>query len=464
MKTQVLSVYFLKQKADLREKIIRTKLLKWCYQFSPIVALDTNSCTLFEDPDSAAPLYSGVNLDISGSTRLFSDQALLIRKIESGLREQGFYCRLVIAPTLGAAWALSRFREERAFIVQKEELKAALCTLPIAALRIEKKTIESLHELNILYIKELLRIPHSELLSRFNREISLRINQALGIEIEALAATRFTPALRKTRVFRETISDTRALQETSEALLTSLLAELKQKTKKPLTLTIETKAANKPVQFKNIYLSVASMNKKHLFSLIEQHIESLQINALHPQDGIEYIGISAAETQTIQAKQAAEVKENASSALGELLDTLYHRLGQRSVKQVTCYSSHIPEKAFAYTPFQNGNGSTHHRAHHSPLEMVESQRPSLLFHTPQLVKAMNVLPDGCPFSLTWRGAIHRITSGIGPERICPAWWAKEDSRLGEMRDYFRVQIDCGSWLWVFREIESSRWFIHGMWC
>jgi hypothetical protein len=31
------------------------------------------------------------------------------------------------------------------------------------------------------------------------------------------------------------------------------------------------------------------------------------------------------------------------------------------------------------------------------------------------------------------------------------------------RDYYRVQDEAGLWLWVFRRLDTGRWFVHGLW-
>jgi protein ImuB len=75
-----------------------------------------------------------------------------------------------------------------------------------------------------------------------------------------------------------------------------------------------------------------------------------------------------------------------------------------------------------------------------------------------------MLPDKPPSFIQWRGKKLKILTGIGPERISPEWWggtlAKE---TGVTRDYFKVQDECGRWLWVFRDQSTHTWFLHGMW-
>ena len=44
------------------------------------------------------------------------------------------------------------------------------------------------------------------------------------------------------------------------------------------------------------------------------------------------------------------------------------------------------------------------------------------------------------------------------ERITTEWWQGPQTR-----DYFKVQTAAGQWLWVYRQLETSRWFVHGIW-
>jgi len=37
------------------------------------------------------------------------------------------------------------------------------------------------------------------------------------------------------------------------------------------------------------------------------------------------------------------------------------------------------------------------------------------------------------------------------------------SCLSSTRDYFKIQNDSGRWLWIYRALETSRWFVHGQW-
>ncbi len=101
--------------------------------------------------------------------------------------------------------------------------------------------------------------------------------------------------------------------------------------------------------------------------------------------------------------------------------------------------------------------------------IIDADRPPVLLHRPEPITVMALTPDGPPARLRWRGMEPRITASAGPERIAHEWWHEgtppEQARRHEVgrRDYFKVQDERGCWLWVYRVVETGRWFVHGLW-
>jgi len=58
------------------------------------------------------------------------------------------------------------------------------------------------------------------------------------------------------------------------------------------------------------------------------------------------------------------------------------------------------------------------------------------------------------------GVEHVVVCSIGPERIAPVWWV-DDASTREERDYFRVQLAGGAWVWICG--VGDRWVLHGAW-
>ena len=52
---------------------------------------------------------------------------------------------------------------------------------------------------------------------------------------------------------------------------------------------------------------------------------------------------------------------------------------------------------------------------------------------------------------------YKVVGCWGPERIETGWWRGQDIH----RDYYIVETDAGTRLWIFRRHEDGRWFLHG---
>ena len=85
-------------------------------------------------------------------------------------------------------------------------------------------------------------------------------------------------------------------------------------------------------------------------------------------------------------------------------------------------------------------------------------RPLQICQPPVAVEVMSVVPEGPPLRVWWRGRADDVVRSWGPERIQTGWW-REDAVA---RDYFRVELADGRHLWLFRELSSGRWFLHGV--
>ena len=155
----------------------------------------------------------------------------------------------------------------------------------------------------------------------------------------------------------------------------------------------------------------------------------------------------------------------------------------------------------------------------SGLRSVVGERPTWLFDPIESASVVMMSPEGPVMSLEWRGESHVLISSFGPERIAPRWWKSSATRVVVQaspttlstetnstppqprprhrkvdvlhqaeqsnshaaqetqetepvpplwadlaaRDYYRVQAESGLWLWIFRRLDTGRWFVHGLW-
>lgn len=436
---------------------------------SPLVALDTDLRKAFLQGAllDIAPEYSGFMLDISGTERLHRGEELLAQRIFNALRARGIRGRIGIAPTIGCAWAHSRYGASPLTIVPNNAVRDSLSPLPIASLRFDTAIITALAELGLHQIEALLRLPLKEIGLRFGVQTLRRIHQALGTVDEHFEALAPEPEYSARRTFEIPIEHLAAAQEISLQLLRELLTQLNLYGLKAgsflISFTTQTIHGDKQAHHKEISLQSASNATASILCIVAPVIESFKI----PGGIISIVVTARAVQQQIDEQQqifespyAREMQRHSE----EFLNTLTARLGAEQVRQVTMRESYIPERSFTYVPITTA-------AKQIAIPSGIPARPPQIFVQPERISAVALLPDRPPARIEWRGATYKILSGRGPERIAPEWWNnlatpsthRDSSSRNATRDYFTLQDHTGRWLWVYRNLHDLQWWIHGIW-
>lgn len=437
---------------DKNHKLLR-RVGEWALQFSPLVSLDIPEPHEAHAEDSFDNLQDGITIDITGSTRLWRGEQNLLLRVHAALQEAGLTARCAIAPTRGAAWALSRYGIRRSLILEENQLLESLAPLPVEALRIVGPTAEALHEVQITKLGQLVSLPPESLAARFGPELVTRLQQALGHEPEVIAPLRTTSPLIFRRDFAYEVGDRELLIGVALELLDEALTALRAEGRHARHFALLLEQEKLPAIQQHIPLSLATSQRKHLQHLFRSRMEALNIPA-----GITAISLAVLRNEAttplsldIEPRQAAP----SNADFGMLLDTLIYTLGERNVLGLRLKDSHLPERSFEYqaptTPTVVAPLSPYR---------AERDRPSVMFTPPRQIRALSLLPDKPPYWLQWDNRPYRVATGLGPERISNEWWESSPSCS---RDYFKVQLQSGVWLWVFRELETSRWFLHGLW-
>ena len=82
-----------------------------------------------------------------------------------------------------------------------------LAPLPILALRIEKATVECMARIGLRSIGDIINLPRAPLAARFGTDVLLRLDQALGNEVETFQPINPPKPLYVYHQFSEPISD-----------------------------------------------------------------------------------------------------------------------------------------------------------------------------------------------------------------------------------------------------------------
>jgi protein ImuB len=413
------------------------RLALWCTRYSPLVAVDPPA---------------GIFIDIAGSAHLFKGEAALLQDLRWRLAASHIGAKAAVADTPGCAWAAARFAGDE--IVAPGRGSDVLGGLPVAALRLEEKTIESLRDVGIERIAQLVSKPRGSLQTRFGSEVLLRMDQALGSASEVLVSLVPPEVPRSKLRFAEPLGDPEDLQRVINILCQSLVEDLERRGVGARRLDLVFQRVDNIAQAVRIGTSRPNRNAPHLAKLLGERLVLVD-----PGFGIEEATLTASWIEALTEKQitgshVAKAGENVD--VGELVDKLRIKLGAERVFRLVPVESDIPERATKRVPaMAKAKGANW------PADLP---RPSRLLTPPELVSAVAEIPDAPPRFFVWRKTRHRVVKADGPERILGEWWAN-DQEVGLQRDYYRVENAQGERFWLFRDApaeQGPRWWLHGI--
>jgi len=435
------------------------ELCLWATRFSPLAAL--------ECAGPHAPFPQSLLLDITGCDDVFGGEKELLDQAVHSLKKLGYKVRAAIAPTPGSAWALSHYGPLTC-IAEFETLKESLALLPLAGLRLTSKVLADFRPLGLVRIGDLLRQPRESLPSRFGKGLLERIDQLLGVVPEPLVPLRPAPEFRVARAFEYPVRSSEILFQILEQMVERLANELKnaQRGARHIECWLYHEIAA-PV-CAEIALHRCSYNCKHLRQLLRARLEDLFRapagtnrkfrKSLHARKGlsieidesIEAVALHVTASESLAEQQLPlfeRAKDEAvSGELNLLLDRLVTRLGSAAICRVKLEDDPLPERAFRLIPLDERV-----RVQDFAANAVQVTRPLRLLSQP--------LPAQIhfPTSASFDSQHYAIRSVTGPERIESGWWREHDQR----RDYYVVEVETGARYWIFEDLITKRWFVHG---
>lgn len=418
-----------------------------CEQFTPQFGIEGS-----ELPESLL-------LDVTGCTHLFGGDQGTAVGIATSFRERGFQARVGITPTLGAAWAVSRFlaKAEAPAVVTSPQLPDALRPLPIESLRLTPSIIATLHEFGLRSVGQLRALSRDSLPSRFGPLLLKRLDQAFGDEPELLVPEKPRESLVARWVGEFPITDRESLHGITRELLDQLLNQLKPRREGVRQLRCELRDSSGRLHEFRIGFVAPTDQAKHVFEML-----CLQWERAALPDEIAIVHFEATETEPLHVVQrdlfGHELDTDSQREVVTLLDRLSNRLGSHAVVRARLLPEAQPELAVAFEPWTSSETSVATKPRTPNVATTKGLvRPTHLLSPPQPIEVSIAGPEGAPLSFWWNRREHRVIRNWGPERIETGWWRES----AVCRDYFRVEVQTGHHFWIFRSLDDRGWFIHG---
>ena len=455
-------------------------LALWAQRWGPWSALDP--------PD-------GLLVDVSAVAHLFGGEARMLADAQAAFARRGLTARLAIAPTAGAAWALTHFGPERAILPPRNGEVAVrradggdsqpsavlganslhhpaggpparsgedmLADLPVAALRLDDAVLTVLRRLGLKRLGQLRGIGRDALHRRFRSRSPeanplLRLDQLLGRVAEPLLPVIGVPDPLVQRRLMEPIRHREWLDRVLADLAADMARALEGKALGARRIELGLWRVDGEVIVRRLEFAAATRDPAHIARLFAGKLDDVEAGF-----GIELLRLRAPWTEPLPLAQSDfEAGQAQGTSLAECIDRLTVRLGEKAVRRPVAYASHIPERAQRWqAPLAPEPASQGQLAFH--------RRPLKLLDRPEPIAVLYATPDGFPRRFRWRGRLHEIVRVEGPERIAPEWWREKST--ARLRDYYRIEDGEGRRYWIYRSGLAGDgrggapdWFLQGL--
>ena len=352
---------------------------------------------------------------------------------------------------VGAAWALAHTTALSLVPAGHEE--EALSGLPVAALRLPAATLERLEALGLYTIGEVLQLPRDTLASRFGVILPRRLDQALGLLPETFICERLKEPLTAFREWEVPIDDRFAVNLVCRQLLRELLSMAERIGMGLLELEgeIQTEADSIKIE---IRLVEPTRDERHLAQLAE-----LQLERRTWSGGVMAVRWSALRLGRLEQAQGRwfvdDLESKTSRGFNTLVERLSSRLEAKAVLRVELVADAQPEHVVRLVPWTSAQPPQDRQFSLSPEQ--SRGRPFRLLNRPLPIDVTSMVADGPPIRMVWNRQDCLVVRAWGPERIATGWWRAQDVE----RDYYRVEWEDGTHVWVYRDQRNGRWFLHG---
>jgi protein ImuB len=431
-------------------------------RYAPVVGMDTT------------PMPDSLLLDITGCGPLFGGEAGLAESLLRDMTLAGWSVRIAIADTIPAVWALTHTEGTRyelpIQIVPPVMQLQELAQLPIASSRISITDLEILTRLGIHTIGQLLALPHQDLPSRLSKVAVERICQLTSVTDEFIDPLPEANPVAATWSSESPANSFDDIRRMLKHLVENVAEQIERRRVACSVLDCDLTCANGNKLALSASVVKPTQSPELMFEVLSLRLETSGLS-----DPVSAISITARIVPIPASRQLDLFSPlghiRPQEELAALIARLSNRMGLDSVSIIRMQADPRPEHSISLDAVISSSelAGCQRQAEQILQRLTEVDadvthntegllpRPLRLLATPQQIAGgddENRFPD----RILVLGGPQRIVELIGPERIQTAWW----TALPCHRDYYRAIMDTGSQFWIFRELQTGCWFLHGI--
>jgi protein ImuB len=338
------------------------------------------------------------------------------------LMELGTPARMALAPTRLGATLLARVGDT-APATTLDALRERLSALPLHCLPWPEELLETLRGLGLRRLGEVLALPRAEFARRVGDVWLLQLDRIVGRVAHPFQNIRPPARFERRFEFFEDVESIEGLLFPLRRLCVELQHYLRARATGVCTLRLILLHAQSMQSRLDYRYTQPTRDAIHLFDTLRERLQRLGAGA-----PVREIRLSADDFADPPSGQADLFGEAANTLEWQrAVDRLRARLGDAAVWSPFCAGDHRPELGWCKA--------------NMPIKAAAQlpARPAWLLRTPQRIAEP-------PCRVSWA------------ERIESGWW----DGGGVRRDYYCADLHAGR-AWVFQDIETGLWYLHGWW-
>ncbi|MBY6210599.1 DNA polymerase Y family protein [Microbulbifer agarilyticus] len=427
-----------------REEQLLQQLAQWAYSFTPVVSPRSAEREHNQPDNHFACLY----LEISGCLKAHHGLRPLLQQLGKELRKMRISHFMGLGHSPSAAHLLSQLPEHRQWLAETkhaptpQQWRQWISFAPSKLLDCNHKAIAKLYASGIKRVSQLLAIPLSEVGSRFGRNFISYLAQLNGTRPDPVPSFEPPAEFHSELFFPSPLDNSEQLLFPAGRLIRELCRQLQRRQLYSQQLCWVLDYGSRGQQQVNVEVSRPLLDPQRLIALTKLQFERVEL-----KEPVQALTLKCQQLQPIENQNLREDFFDEGSKLNEsyqLIDKLKARLGHQALSGVTLKESYLPEQAW-----QNADSLTLQskaKGHH--LTPVRAPRPNWLLPRPDRIQQRD-------HKLFYDGELHLLQ---GPERIDGYWWQQRR----HARDYYIARGSHGSLYWVFQDLTSESWFLHGV--
>jgi protein ImuB len=417
------------------EQVALERLASWAYQFSSTVILSEIPEELRLARTTCLWLEIGASLTLFGGFRHFIEQ------LERELKPLGYSYRLGIGPTLEGAALLAR-AGIRLAITSPHALFTRIRNLPLTQLTLPPEMSLQLHTAGVRTLGLLLELPRDAIARRFGPDTSDFLDRLMGETPDPRTPFRLPEKYSAHFEFEFEVKNTEALLFPLRRMVQEFAGYLRARDTGTQRFTIRFGHRLSPATEMHIGSSAPDRSADRFLALVRERMQNIEL--AEPTISLSLYADQFAPPTALQT-DLLNRSVMQTEDLSHTLDRIAMRVGDENVYGVRPAADHRPEYSWTSTQLPVGPtsaGPHDVRLKSNPQNLQFPDRPLWLLPKPRSLES-SVIPA--------------IASG--PERIEAGWWDDGDVQ----RDYYVVRMNSGPDLWVFKDLRTSNWYLHGFW-